>query len=189
VFGRGQEDVLGSFPMFVKMLGRDLAILVVAALAWPLLSPLSAGTGVVGDMTGVLLGLLLGVCAYLLHEWGHLAGALATGSVVHPSASLGSPFVFSFESRRNSQAQFLAMSFAGFAATGFVLWIAYGVLPPDLLATRVARGAVVFLTFLGLVLEVPLVVYSLVTRKVPPVDGMEPVRIYSEPGGGSHAPR
>jgi hypothetical protein len=159
--------------MFVKLLARDIAILALAVLAWPLAAPLTAGTGAISDFTGLLLGLLLGVCGFLVHEWGHLLGVLATRSAVQPPASLRSPFVFTFDSRANSRRQFLIMSFAGFAATALALWVVYGALPPELLASRVARGAVVFLAFLGVVLEVPLVVYALVARKVPPIDGLE----------------
>jgi hypothetical protein len=156
--------------MFVKLLARDLAIAAVAFIAWHLAAPLSAGTGALGDFTGVVLGVLLGACAFLVHEWGHLLGALASGSAVQPPESLRSAFVFRFDSRANTRRQFLAMSFAGFAATALVVWAAYGLLPSELLATRVARGLVVFLTFLGVVLEVPLVVYALVAGKVPPLE-------------------
>jgi hypothetical protein len=159
--------------MFAKLLARDVAVVAAAALGWTVLSPLSAGTGAVGDLTGFLAGLLFGACAFLLHEWGHLLGALASRSVVRPPASLRSPFVFAFDTRANSQRQFLVMSFAGFAATAAVVWAAYTTLPAELLATRVARGAVMFLAFLGVVLELPLVVYSLVSRRVPPLDGPE----------------
>jgi hypothetical protein len=167
--------------MLMKFLARDVAILVVAAIAWPLVSPFTAGSGAVSDMTGVLLGLLVGVCAHLLHEWGHVAGALATGSAFQLSTNLRSPSLFKYESRRNSAAQFLIMSFAGFAPTVFALWAVYALLPSDLLASRVARGSVVFLGFLGLVLEVPLVLYTLVTRRVPPIDGLESSQPGSEP--------
>jgi hypothetical protein len=159
--------------MFLKLLARDLAVLAVTVLAWHWAAPLSAGTGAVSDLTGFVLGLLIGACAFLLHEWGHLVGAFAGGSAVQPPSSLRSPFVFTFDSRANSLRQFLVMSFAGFAATAVVVWAAYAALPSDLLATRVARGAVVFLAFLGIVLEVPLVVYSLASRRVPPIDGLE----------------
>lgn len=159
--------------MFLKVLARDLAIVAVSVLAWRLAAPLSAGTGAVSDVAGVLLGMLFGASAFLAHEWGHLLGALASRSAIQPPAGLSSPFVFSFESRRNSRRQFLAMSFAGFAATAVVIWVVYAMLPDGLLATRVARGLVLFLTLLAVVLEVPLVIYSLATRKVPPVDGLE----------------
>jgi hypothetical protein len=159
--------------MFVKLLARDLAVIGVALLAWQLAAPLSAGTDAVSDFTGVVAGLLVGASAFILHEWGHLLGALASRSAVRPPTSLRSPFVFTFESRANSRRQFLVMSFAGFAATALVVWGAYVLLPPELLATRVARGAVVFLAFLGVVLEVPLVIYSLLAGRVPPLEGLE----------------
>ena len=157
--------------MWMKFLARDLAILAATAIAWPLLAPLSAGDGALSDVTGVLSGVFLAVCAYLLHEWGHLLGAAAGGSTFRLGTSLRSPSLFTYDSKRNSAGQFLAMSFAGFAPTIFALWAVYALLPPDLLATRVARGLIVFLGLLGLTLEVPLVLYTLVTRKVPPIDG------------------
>ena len=156
--------------MFLKLVASDLVIAAIAVFAWRLAAPLSAGTGAVSDLTGVVVGLLIGACAFLAHEWGHLLGALATRSAVRPAESLRSAFVFQFDSRNNSRRQFLVMSFAGFAATAAVVWVAYAILPPDLLASRVARGAIVFLAFLGVVLEVPLVVYSIVARRVPPLE-------------------
>jgi hypothetical protein len=154
----------------LKLLARDLAIVTVAVLAWWFVAPLSAGGGAIADVSGFAAGLLLAACAYFAHEWGHLLGAVASRSAVRPPASLRSPFVFAFDSKRNSRRQFLAMSFAGFAATGAAIWAVYALLPADWLATRVARGAVLFLGVLGLVLEVPLVVYSLVSRRVPPLE-------------------
>jgi hypothetical protein len=160
--------------MFVKLLVRDLGIVAVALLAWHFAAPLSAGTGAASDVAGVLAGLLFGAAAFLAHEWGHCAGALASRSVVEPGTSLRSPFVFNFDSRANSVRQFLAMSFAGFAATAVVIWVVYSVLPSDLLASRVARGLVLFLASLTVILEVPLVIYSILARRVPPIDGLEP---------------
>ena len=156
--------------MFLKVLARDLAIVAATVLAWRLAAPLSAGTGAVSDVTGVLLGMLFGASAFLAHEWGHLLGALASRSVIQPPAGLSSPFVFTFESRSNSRRQFLIMSVSGFVATAIALWVVYGLLGSELLATRVARGAVVFLAFLTVVLEFPLVGYSLVAGRVPPLE-------------------
>jgi hypothetical protein len=160
--------------MFPKLLVRDLGVVALAALAWLLLAPLSAGAGALSDFSGVVAGALAGAGAFLLHEWGHLLGALASRSAVRPTESLRSPFVFAFDSRANSRAQFLVMSFAGFAATAAGVWAAYAMLPPELLASRVARGAVVFLAFLGVVLEVPLVVYALASGRVPPLEAAPP---------------
>jgi hypothetical protein len=156
--------------MFAKLLARHLVVFGAAALLSPWATHHSTGTGAVSDFAGFVLGVLLGACAFLLHEWGHLLGAFATRSVVTPSASLRSHF--HFDSRANSRRQFLVMSATGFVATGVALWVAYGVLPSELLATRVARGAVMFLAFLGVVLELPLVLHALVSGRVPPVDGL-----------------
>jgi hypothetical protein len=156
--------------MYARLAARDLAIAALAVLVWRVAAPLSADAGAQGDLTGLVAGLAFGAGAYLAHEWGHLAGAVLGGSTVYPARSLRSAFVFSFDSRANSRRQFLAMSFAGFAATAVAVWIAYGVLPSELLAVRVARGAVALLTLLGLGIELPLVVWSVASRRLPPVE-------------------
>jgi hypothetical protein len=151
---------------FGRLAARDGGIVAFGLGAWWLLAARSAGDGLVADFSGFVAGLALGATAFVLHEWGHLLGAFASASRVRASASLGSPFVFSF-SPRNSLAQFLVMSFTGFAATGAMLWAFYTQLPDAWLASRVARGAALFLAFLGVVLELPLVAVSLYTRATP----------------------
>lgn len=160
--------------MFVKFAIRDLSIIGVAILFWWLAADLSAGTGPIGDLTGLIGGALFTLGAYFLHEWGHLLGALATRSVVEPGRSLRSGFLFSFSAEKNSLRQFLVMSFSGFFATGVVVWIAYAILPGDYLATRVARGAVVFLGSLTVFLEFPLVIWGLLRGSVPPPVAVQP---------------
>lgn len=156
--------------MFAKMFVRDLAIVGVAALLWWLVAGFSAGTGPVADFTGVLVGLAIGLVPFVLHEWGHLLGAIATRSVVQPPAKLATPYLFSFDSKQNSRKQFLAMSFAGWTVSAAVAWAIYALLPGDLLATRVARGVVVLAIGLIVLIEVPLVAFSLLTGRVPPVE-------------------
>lgn len=156
--------------MFAKLLARDVIIVALTALVWKLAAQASATPGMPGDFAGVLAGLMIGVSGYLLHEWGHLLGALAAGSTVSPGKSLASGFLFSFDSRANSRRQFLALSFAGWIATAAVLWFVYSILPSDLFASRVARGVVAANVLLVVLLEIPLVVYSLATGRVPPVD-------------------
>lgn len=80
---------------------------------------------------------------------------------------LSSAFLFRFEAETNTLAQFVVMSLAGFAATAVAVRLFYAWLPDDLLATRIARGGVLFLALLGLVLELPLLLYGLVTGGVP----------------------
>jgi hypothetical protein len=156
--------------MYAKLLARDAAIVGAALLLWRLAAPYSGGAGALGDFSGLVLGVALGVCALPVHEWGHLAGALATRSAVSPGESLRGLFVFSFDSKRNSQAQFLAMTFGGWIGTAAAVWVAYGLLPSELLATRVARGMAVLSVILVVVTEIPLVARALWTGRIPPIE-------------------
>jgi len=147
--------------MFTKIALRDAAVLAAVATLWAFVAHHSAGDGVAADLAGVVLGVGFGVVVFLLHEWGHLLGGLAAGARFIEPPSVKSVYLFSFDTKCNSRSQFLWMSFGGFFVTGVALWIVYGWLPPELLATRVARGAIVFLTTLTVVLEFPLVIVSL----------------------------
>jgi hypothetical protein len=153
--------------MTAKFALRDASLLGATLLFWWIAAERSAGPGPVADFTGLLAGLLAGASAYVLHEWGHLLTAFALGSTVGVNANLRSPFAFRFDPDHNSLAQFVGMSLGGFFVTGVVVAVAYGLLPEGLLATRVARGAVLFLTFLTVVLELPLLVYGIVRGRVP----------------------
>ena len=152
---------------------RDLVLLAAFGALWWWTAPWSAGEDFVADFFGLAAGLGIGIGHYLLHEWGHALGGLATGSVIRPAASLKSRFLFSFDSRANSRGQFLVMSFSGFLVTGVVIWAVYALLPSEWLATRVARGAVLFLAALTVFIEFPLVIYSLVRNRVPPVETVD----------------
>lgn len=163
--------------MYAKLFARDLAIVSGAVLVWMLGSGLSAGPGAVADFAGVVVGAVLGVCALPLHEWGHLLAAVLARSHVRPAESLRSIFVFSFDSQRNSRRQFLVTSVGGWLGTAAAVWVAYGLLPSDLLASRVARGLVVLSVLLVVVTEVPLVVRALWTGRIPRVEiGSDPAR-------------
>jgi hypothetical protein len=156
--------------MFTKLLARDFAIIGLAGLLWRLAAAASAGQGPLADLAGVTAGLGTGICVFVIHEWGHLLGAFATGSTVTPARSLASAFLFSFDSRSNSRQQFLVMSYGGWIASALVAGIAYALLSPELFAARVARGVVALNVVLIVLIEVPLVVWSLVTGRVPPVE-------------------
>ncbi len=160
--------------MFAKLALRDLLFVAASLGLWWLIAGFSAGEGVVADLSGVVAGLLLAASAYVLHEWGHLLGAFAGRSVVHPPASLRSISLFSYDSQRNSKRQFVVMSLAGFAVTAAAVVAVYTALPEDQLATRVARGGVLFLTALTLFLEVPILVWALLAKQLPPVETFEP---------------
>ena len=156
--------------MYAKLLARDAAIAAAVVVLWQLGARLSAGTGALADFTGVVLGVLLGALSLPVHEWGHLAGAAATHSATTPAASLRNLFVFSFDSKRNSQRQFLAMTVGGWIGTAASVAVAYGLLPSELLATRVARGLALVSVALVVVTEIPLVARALWTGRIPPIE-------------------
>lgn len=153
--------------MLIRFVLRDLAIVALTLVLWWLLAARSAGSGPVADVAGWAAGLMMGVCAYLAHEWSHYLGGLAMRSQMQTGTNLASGFLFSFEAEGNSVAQFVVMSVSGFVATAVVLFAFYTYLPDAYLATRVARGGVVFLALLGIVLELPLLLTGVLTKRVP----------------------
>lgn len=153
--------------MLVRFALRDSALLAFAWGLWWLLAERSAGSGFVADFSGWVVGLMLFVGASVFHEWGHFLGAVLTRSRVKIRHKLTSAFVFSFPAEGNNLGQFVAMSLGGFLATAASILVFYTLLPDAYLATRVARGGAIFLAFLGVTLEVPLLVYGLVKRGVP----------------------
>ena len=48
-------------------------------------------------------GVLAALCGYLAHEWGHLIGARASGSLVHFPDRVASTFLFYFDTRHNDR--------------------------------------------------------------------------------------
>jgi hypothetical protein len=161
---------IASQSTYAKHFARDLAIVAAVVALWIYGAGLSAGDGIVADLSGLLLGVALGACALPLHEWGHFVGARASRSAMRPAENLRKVFAFSFDSRSNSQRQFLAMTFGGWLGTAPAVWIAYGLLPSELLATRVARGMTLLSVLLVVVTEVPLLVRALWTGRIPPVE-------------------
>jgi len=152
--------------MFGKLFLRDIALVAVVVAAWWAGWSLSVANGPLADFLGVVLGFGAGAVAFVAHEWGHLCGAWIVGAHVAAPRRLSSAYLFSFDSKRNSQMQFLVMSLSGFAVTGLAIYVAYGLLPPEALATRVARGLVVFSASLTLFLEVPLLTLSLLKGSI-----------------------
>jgi len=152
--------------MFRRFVIRDLTILLGTVALWWLSFAVGPGTAV-ESVLSIAAGLGAAVCAYNLHEWGHLLGAHLTSSVYVPAKRLISPFLFSYDAERNSRRQFLVMSLAGFAATalfvaGFVLWM-----PQDQQAGRIALRGALILAGLTVVIELPIFFRALFGSKVP----------------------
>lgn len=153
--------------MYGRFIMRDGVLLALAVVGWWGLAERSGDSGALADLSGFIAGTLYGVAAFVLHEWGHVAGALLGRSHVQVNENLRSPFIFSFEAGDNSLRQFVIMSLGGFGMTALLVAGSYLYLPDAWLATRIARGAVLFLATLGITLELPLFLYALASRSVP----------------------
>jgi hypothetical protein len=156
--------------MYAKLAVRDLSILAVTLALWAL----DARGG--GTIVAIAAGIGTGACAFLFHEWGHLLGALATGGVFAPPARLASPFLFSFDARRNDRRRFVLMSLSGFAATGLFLVVFALWLPLDRLAGKVGMGIALTLATLTVLIEFPLLGRVLVGKPIPTAVEVYPTR-------------
>jgi len=159
-----------SRPTFIQLAARDSVIVATTALMWHYLAPYSIGAGAVADFAGVVTGAALALCAHLAHEWGHIFGGWIGKSQMQPGVSLKTLSLFLYSSSGNSRRQFMLMSFSGFLATALGVGFFYGVLPDDALATRIARGYSTVQVLLALVLELPLVIWALLAKSLPPID-------------------
>lgn len=152
--------------MFRRFVIRDLTILAGTVGLWWLSLEAQPGSGLASGFS-IAAGVGAAVCAYNLHEWGHLLAARLTQSVYVPARRVISPFLFAYDAERNTRGQFLLMSLGGFAATAlfvvaFLLWM-----PQDQQAGRIAlRGALV-LAGLTVVIELPIFFRTLFGKTVP----------------------
>ena len=152
--------------MFRHFAIRDLLILGATIGLWWLALAVQPGT-TLASVLSISAGVGAAVCAYNLHEWGHLLGAHLTDSVFVPARRLISPFLFSYDAERNTRGQFLVMSLAGFAATALFVLAFWLWMPEDQLAGRIAwRGALV-LAALTVVIELPIFFRALLGKTVP----------------------
>lgn len=136
-------------------LARDAAVLALTALAWTADLRLASRGGWLGGTVAVAAGTLTALTGFVVHEWGHLAGALASGSTVHFPGRLAAPLLFHFDTARNDRRQFLSMSYGGFAASALVLAVLIATLPLDRLSGRTAAVLAGLGTLVSLVAEVP----------------------------------
>lgn len=122
--------------MFLKFAVRDVVLLILCVLLWQytlqqqaaglnswLSVPLQAGVALLTTLVG-----------FLVHEWGHLFGALAYRARVYAPHRWYELFLFHFDSRNSTARQFIAMSIGGFIASGIVVAVLLATLPLDTLA-------------------------------------------------------
>jgi hypothetical protein len=152
--------------MFRAFVMRDLTILIGTIGAWSLSLSVEPGTRLASALS-ISAGVGATICAYNLHEWGHLVGAHLTHSVYVPARRLISPFLFSYDAEHNTRRQFLIMSLGGFAATALFVVAFASWMPQDQQAGRIAlRGALV-LAGLTVIIELPIFFRALLGNTVP----------------------
>jgi hypothetical protein len=139
----------------VKMLLRDVCVAILAVVALLASHTLEGGDYAARWPLAALAGVLLALTGYLVHEWGHLLGALAVRSRVELPASIAAVFLFKFDTGANDRRQFLWMSAGGFIASAVVVALYVGLLSPDRLADRIALGLTVLGVLATAVLELP----------------------------------
>jgi fermentation-respiration switch protein FrsA (DUF1100 family) len=104
--------------MFTRFFIRDLVLLGLCILAWRLnLSEFAASNGVLAALCSALAVILTVLVSYEVHEWGHLSGAVLTGSKVHAPHRLVHQFLFHFDGSANDRRQFVGMSIGGLVAS------------------------------------------------------------------------
>lgn len=142
--------------MFWKFVFRDLALLgLCLAIWWLLTGPLAGAHLAVVILCSIVAVVITSLVTYLGHEWGHLTGAVAAGSVVYAPTKLFDPFLFHFDSSKNSGRQFVAMSVGGLIASLVGLVAAIALLPLALWAAKAVVALVVIGVVTTLVREVP----------------------------------
>ena len=150
-----------------RFLLRDVLFTLGISALWLIESLWAPDPGVLQVAFGISLGLLTLVLGALIHEWGHLAGALLTGSVVeYPPGWIGK-LLFDFDVTRNDRRQFLAMSLGGYLAAIAILMLYALCLPFDHLAGQVSLVGMMLGTIAILAIEGPITVRVL-TGASPP---------------------
>lgn len=156
---------------FGKFVARDSILILGTVLGWFLFARISAGEGMVAETLALLLGVLGGLCAWVLHEWGHVLAAKSAGSNLRVPDKVFSVYLFGFDNKQHSRGQFVVMALGGFIATGLVLTFVLLALPQDILATKVFRGLVFLEIAVTVALEVPGLILGIVAYdKLPSVD-------------------
>jgi hypothetical protein len=148
------HDVDVPRPPWVSI-GRDVTLLGITAAAWWADASLRGAAGPKAMIAAVSAGVMAAVAGFLVHEWGHLAGAWLTGSRVHFPNRVLAPLLFHFESAHNDRRQFLAMSYGGYAGSAVGLAAIAAVARLDTWSGRIALGLAGVGTLITVVAEVP----------------------------------
>lgn len=141
-----------KLPM--RMMLRDVLVIVATLALWRWSRELDAAQGALAIPVAILAGASAAVAGFLLHEWGHLLGALASGSTVEYPSTVRSIFLFKFGDG-NDRRQYLWMSGGGFAASIVVIAVLAATLNFHALADWIAIALVVAGVIATFILELP----------------------------------
>lgn len=141
-----------KLPM--RMMLRDVLVIVATLALWRWSRELDAAQGALAIPVAILAGASAAVAGFLLHEWGHLLGALASGSTVEYPSTVRSIFLFKFGDG-NGRRQYLWMSGGGFAASIVVIAVLAATLNFHALADWIAIALVVAGVIATFILELP----------------------------------
>lgn len=141
-----------KLPM--HMLLRDVLVIVATLALWSWSRELDATHGTLAMPVAIAAGISATIAGFLIHEWGHLLGALATGSVVEYPSTVRSIFLFKFGDG-NDRHQYLWMSGGGFAASIVVIAVMVVTLRFNALADWIATGLVIAGVIATFILELP----------------------------------
>lgn len=138
----------------VHMLLRDVVVLVATFALWSWSRELDAVQSGLAIPVAILAGASAALAGFLLHEWGHLLGALIAGSAVSYPSTIRSIFLFKF-GEKNDRRQFLWMSGGGFAASIVVIAVMAVTLSFNAVADWIALALVVAGVLATFILEIP----------------------------------
>lgn len=141
-----------KLPM--RMMLRDVLVIVATLALWRWSRELDAAQGALAIPVAILAGASAAVAGFLLHEWGHLLGALIAGSAVEFPPTIRSIFLFKF-GESNGRRQYLWMSGGGFAASIVVIAVLAFTLNFHALADWIAIALVVAGVIATFILELP----------------------------------
>jgi membrane-associated protease RseP (regulator of RpoE activity) len=142
--------------MFLKFVVRDIALLVLCLGLWQFdLLRQAQGGGWLLIGLEILTAAVTLVVSFLVHEWGHLIGALLTRSKVYAPHGLFELFLFHFDGHQNNARQFIAMSIGGFIASGLMMIAVIAFAPLHSLDGKLALVFVAIGIIATVVLEFP----------------------------------
>lgn len=141
----------GQWGRLSRLVARDAAILGLTLWVWQ-------GSLATPDawIPAIAAALLTAISGYVLHEWGHLMGALYKRCVFElPATPFETIFLFRFNRDQNTRPQFFSMALGGFVSSIITVIALVVILPWGPLATTLALTLTGLGVIATLIIEVP----------------------------------